>query len=736
MMTSPKNQSNKKRQAGLTLIEVLVVLLIIVVGILSVVQLFPSGFGVMRAADNVSEATRLGQLELESMKQNGTPSGVYAGVEDTSQGQNVFDPTIPPTDLTTVTNIAGLGQPATPPAFSDVNKIRYIKNETFTIAGTQSYVNSSGQSVNQPIHVLNFGPVYISQPTNPTPDVVVATAPWTAIKGNSAPDYSRGIDPTTGGYDPIDNPTDTLKPGVPSYMIDYANMELAMAQEAYNQTFIFTVGTGSSNSINSGTTTTTATTTATVIINLAGTSATTPYQGQWFTLSQPSPGVTVTFGTAGSSQGSIQSAIETAWQNGSASIYVQFSYKAYPFDANNPYEFNLNEANTSGAVNPMIGPSQSFNVGVLAFNPALAASLGAQSMTVQASYTVYDWHVIHEDHDLPLVQTATTTGTTGSTSGTTGSTTGSTTGATFTGATTAIRLAINDIQEVGDVQAFGTTPTGTIVAGQPSTGVIAGDNIAAEQYDFIFLNMDDGAMSIAYTHSEINDDDTNPGNTSPNLIHVSFHNGRLVVPSPLLDSLGVPIQHLRIFYRGSADWAVALRRAPAQYVSVNQIPGLTGTAPYFNNPSALRPEATGVAIASVPVTPNLYYYQDTALNGGGTTNTIYFPLCDLGKQITLTNVQVTMSSGGSTQTVTVPSVELTQLTSSNGVVSESLAGETPIVNAISTLDGELGVATGTTVPFTLTIGAVSGVSAQAVVIWRDRDIWKEQTLDTVLPPTA
>ena len=42
-----------------------------------------------------------------------------------------------------------------------------------------------------------------------------------------------------------------------------------------------------------------------------------------------------------------------------------------------------------------------------------------------------------------------------------------------------------------------------------------------------------------------------------------------------------------------------------------------------------------------------------------------------------------------------------------------------------------GSAAGHTV--TITLGGVSGVSAQAIVIWRERNVWKRHTLDTILP---
>ena len=86
------------------------------------------------------------------MTREGAPDGVYAasvctvtsaGTVGTEDGL-VFDPTISPDSIGSQTTFAGLpavpygGTPPVGPAvfgnFSDINKVRYVHNESFTLA--------------------------------------------------------------------------------------------------------------------------------------------------------------------------------------------------------------------------------------------------------------------------------------------------------------------------------------------------------------------------------------------------------------------------------------------------------------------------------------------------------------------------------------------------------------------------------------------------------------------------
>jgi type II secretory pathway pseudopilin PulG len=670
-MMSTTSQANKKK-IGLTLIEVLVVLVILVIGILTVVQLFPAGFGVMRGSENASAADRLAQQELEMLKQNGTPDGIYTSIYDASSSVKnyVFDPTKLPTNLDPAATIAGIAPPGPPnsPAASDLNKFRYISNETFTISATNVLAsNISATAVTPtPIHVLNFGPIYLSNPATPQLDVQVNSANWKQTTGNSAAD-TQSYDTSINAYDPIDRPNEILTPGDASYMIDYNAGMLAVAAEGYDQYFVFTVEAGASGSTP---------TYQTIHLKVPKLSGPSGYSGKvWF--------------TPASMQDSANYPGETlsgSWIPGTATMYRPFKYTLRNSFDSDPYEFNLNESTLSGAQgNQTI--NNCFNIGVLAFNPAMVNQQGTQSLVARASYMAYDWHILHEDHDLPV-------------SGQAGNT-----GAAFT-----TRLAINDIKKVGDVQTDGTTSTG-VVLGAAGT----------DQYDFLLLNLDTGFVSTVGLDSNVYDDDANSGASATTAVHASFRNGRITIPTPVTDVSGTAMTHVRIYYRGTADWGVGLQRAAVQYVSVPSGKNQS----YFSSETSLVPP-------TVPplVQPNLYYYDTTV-----TPNTIYFPLCEAHKAIELTNVAITVGTGSGAKSASIASLTIHP---GDGAGQVSTAtGSQYVLDNLSTeklVEDQINLLTGGTAPTSvaITFQSVAGVSAQAVVIWRERNVWKKHTLDTIL----
>ncbi|MGC8864068.1 MAG: hypothetical protein ACP5R5_15025, partial [Armatimonadota bacterium] len=53
---------------GTSLVEILVVMVVLLVGIMTIIQMFPTGFCVVRAGESQTIATRLAQQELERWK--------------------------------------------------------------------------------------------------------------------------------------------------------------------------------------------------------------------------------------------------------------------------------------------------------------------------------------------------------------------------------------------------------------------------------------------------------------------------------------------------------------------------------------------------------------------------------------------------------------------------------------------------------------------------------------------
>ncbi|RYG25564.1 hypothetical protein EON82_06670, partial [bacterium] len=101
----------KRRQAGTSLVEILVVIVIFLIGILAVVQVFPRGFRILLTSRNNSVATALGRAEVERLKERPDllPDQVlavrYVGTVPT------VDPTINPLSLDPVgDNLSGAGR--------------------------------------------------------------------------------------------------------------------------------------------------------------------------------------------------------------------------------------------------------------------------------------------------------------------------------------------------------------------------------------------------------------------------------------------------------------------------------------------------------------------------------------------------------------------------------------------------------------------------------------------------
>lgn len=74
---------------GTTLVEILVAMVVLLVGILTIVQLFPTGFRVVRAAESQTIATRLAQQELERWKN--MDANLPAGILPVDENGNVLN---------------------------------------------------------------------------------------------------------------------------------------------------------------------------------------------------------------------------------------------------------------------------------------------------------------------------------------------------------------------------------------------------------------------------------------------------------------------------------------------------------------------------------------------------------------------------------------------------------------------------------------------------------------------
>jgi type II secretory pathway pseudopilin PulG len=551
----------------MTLVETLIVLVILVFGVLTVAQVFPGGFFVIRGAENSASAARLGQNLLESMKQAGAglPEGVYVGyiyynpTSGSVYEQDSFDPTVAPDNL---------GSYTAPPAmvaryqklYGDCNKARFISNETVRVPASH-LVGSSPYS----LYLLNFGPIVVGNSSNPDvvrPYIQVTSAPWTAIAGDST------LSPTTGK--PVDVPTQILHVGRPEFLIDYRAGMIALPTAGYTQYFTFVVSyQGKPYTLQL---------TVPATDGSGSASSASVYNGDWF-----SPGSAVLNYETSQSPPAPPTLSATSWDDGSARLNRPFtfidttsmtgtSYSSF-FGHLDPYEFTLVDPNISGTV---------ANIGVVGFNNAAASLSGTAPITARISYQTLDWHVIHEDFDLSQ-----------------------------NGAATTIALTLRRLKKVGDVESDSSMYTGLFdIIDSPTIG---------NKFDVYIVDRDTGVGTSAVFDL----DDAVPPYPAGD-IGVSYQSGHLLFPDSYI---GTSKKHVRIFYAAKDDWAVAIQKAPSTYVlntdtiyytSMSK-PGLTGVNLYSFGPNPANTEFVYFPVSDEG--KQVRFDRITYTNGGGQTVT-------------------------------------------------------------------------------------------------------------------
>ena len=332
----------------------------------------------------------------------------------------------------------------------------------------------------------------------------------------------------------------------------------------------------------------------------------------------------------------------------------------YTDPATDPYTFAL----YSDAASNMTTVTGA-NLGVLAFNPRL------QGQPVSVSYLTYDWHIIREDEDIPSY----------------------TPGMMTNGQLSPIHLTIDHLKRVGDVQDDQSL----------NPGLFRASDLAANTtgYDIVVLDTDTGqsiglsAPPTGTTNGDVYDLDnqngpttTANGNTEPNpgSFLVSYQNGYITLPNstgygPTSNWASAQHQHVRIFYAGDYNWAVALQKGPSLYSQ-----GSNG---------ALNAGQYGVSIV-------------------GNVVHLHFPISDLGQTVDVHNITYVDANGNTQQMPDVTgSTIMTDFSDSNYI-------------SLGTLPTPIGPNN------TINIGAVQGISARSVVVWKERGQWKSRSVSTIL----
>jgi prepilin-type N-terminal cleavage/methylation domain-containing protein len=201
-------------RSGFSLIEILVVLVILLIGILTILRLFPGGFLTIRRTGEITAAEALANQMLASMKEaQGLPDSIIAVVPDGAGGY-IPDLTARPDDLSD-------NNPNAPDWYlSNVNRFRRVLGETFRIPVPTANNVTGGFGAT---YVLQFGPVFnrfTGGTSDPEDAIDVRGAAMERVEANSERTFEQ----------PENIPN--LREG--QYAIDYARRRIAFYPRVFD----------------------------------------------------------------------------------------------------------------------------------------------------------------------------------------------------------------------------------------------------------------------------------------------------------------------------------------------------------------------------------------------------------------------------------------------------------------------------------------------------------------------
>lgn len=519
-----RNRRRQKRiaQGGISLIEIMVVLVVLLIGVFTVIRIFPIGLGTLRATENRTIASHLAQQLLEQVKadQDSLPLGVTFKVIDSDTTSATYGQLI--TETGEAADPHDL-KPYTPlpnsPYFTDVNKFRFIEGEPVKVPlPTVSPLPTAGKFESGSLYTLKFGPIYLDPavgdpeagtPTNATQQALfdnflkVYGAPMTGIAvesgGGSNPDSFRGYLRNTQ-----------------TYLIDYGDdggkAYILFTPSAKKRTFFVSYSYAAKNATSGEDESSSSVDKAAVEVAA----------GEFIWKEIPLP-----------SGGTAEDILERSETVTRAFTRLPASATS-TWDASDPYEYKL----LSGNISPAAGKTSYANVGVLAFNPAGAnysetTSYGQQAFRAFVDYAVLDWHILRDDREVPSVF------------------------ADNDGAIP-IKLSLNFLKRSGDAEADNSLYSGLYRdASVPVDLQVFDLQGSVERDPAVNPGLGDPLRGGDYAVRNANDDywvnyDERGG---------TYRNGTIYLNSARIK----PGTQLRILYKADGDWAVSFQKALTAY---------------------------------------------------------------------------------------------------------------------------------------------------------------------------
>ena len=534
----------KKARRGVSLIEVLVVLVILVTGILVIIRLYPSGFFSVQSVGNAAVADSLGAAELQAAQQNfsSLPEAIQPGGMNAAFPGGMNDYGQPQAGAMDASYDPEFNASQEPDYSATLNKARLIVNETITVP-------TASAGSRQSVYVTKFGPIVTQEPINaPQPYTPIPNATFLSVNGTF-------WQPVRGTFNTSVPPQDSAPVGSQQFVVDLANKRIAVPYAAYDpsgmsyaQPMIVIITAGGI--------------AYTQYLNIPAANTNTPYgpdgrtflpdstssyQGGWFdpTGATPTGVIPASFDYGDGANAHVNvPPTNVAWD--SVAVYRRFKGidTTAAFSLNDPYQFKLISPDLPYTGPALPQPQPHYNLGGIAFNPIAGGGVGYNALKAQISYRVADWKVIHEDRDVPAL------------SGTN---------------TSVLRLSLKNLRRAGDALPDDKIDPGLLSSGHSmyimdlDTGQLAAPVAPPSTYDPTVFPDPNNYPLI--------DEDVDGPNPDRAAVNVSYAIGRLTFAS---NSFGdnpngtTPHAHrVRIFYAGDLDWTVAVQKAPAYYVLDN-----------------------------------------------------------------------------------------------------------------------------------------------------------------------
>ena len=646
---------------GTSLVEVLVVLVILLIGVFAIIQVFPLGFTLLRNSESRINSTRLahGLMEKVQSESANLPDAVvysyFTGASGSITRRFVVDED--PDDLS---------GDSTDPYYSDLNKFRFIVGEPVKIGlPTPTATGVSGSP-----YMAKLGPIYmdalvgdpLAAPTTPALRnyfnlfLAVNSAPLNVSQGSFRVDPNFYRARLAGPQNCLVDENEDENGG--AWILFYPAATDRVFKVRY-------VKLGNDHDDDPFDNAVAVTDEITVLAN----------EFAWKQI----PGV--------GADDAIQSGSEVVTReftrlplNGPGSDWAVDDPLTPNVDESDPYQYKLLSQNLDAAG----GRSSVANPGIVLFHPQGARfGNGKDPFKAYIDYAVLDWHIIHDDRDVPIV-------------------------AAGSDGEVPLRTTLTRIKSLDYVNPDNTFYEGIFPAGDTDitrntdimvirldTGGIlnGGQNGRPGDYGLLKAGMAGQAALDYWVNS-----DPKTGSYANGMIYI---NTNTVAP-------GTPV---RILYKGQGDWGVALTKAMATYRNLQT-----------NAPAWPLDPVLGYQVS--PDRPDVFWRSSVANVGQ-----LFFAGSELNKGITVT-LQVNV--GGSWKRS-----QPRQLSIDTPDIQLNAAGERRVVQASVDVTKYLRQLGWDGNPDTWRVaGDIKGATAKTRVIWKDslerNSPWRIQDLDTYL----